>query len=123
MCIVYVGNVDACVPDHANGCGFTFQWCHRGPPLGFKVWVFTARRRGGRVPRPGKEVDRPRGPLFVPPSVEIVADPPSCVDASCVQPLRAAKLWSRAPVLLLELGGGGGGSIKPRVEHGVLEDK
>ena len=73
------------------------------PTLGlqsFRVYRPTKRRKGAKA---RKEVDRPRGPLFVPPSVEIVADPnpidsnasfqSEVADApSRFQPPRAAKL-------------------------------
>ena len=65
-----------------------------------RVYRLPKRRKGAEA---RKEVGRPRGPLFVPPSVEIVADPnPMDSDASFqakvadapfrVQPPRAAKL-------------------------------
>ena len=69
-------------------------------PAEFACLQTVKRRKGAKA---GKEVNRPHGPLFVPPSFEIVADPnpidsdasfqAEVVDApSRVQPQRAAKL-------------------------------
>ena len=87
------------------------QWVHCNmsvvstwPDLGLhslREYKPPKRRKGAMV---RQQIDCPRGPLFVPPSVEIIADPhPIDSDASVqvevaeapsrVQPPRASKLW------------------------------